>query len=242
MCHPALAGFGFASREAPLAGQAICLAEVLGRKVMQQPNHVITQPGVRWTNERIVGVGFVALLHVIAIWAILNGLVQKFVKAIDPPPIIWTQPVTHPLPPQPVPRIPHVKPTELTHQTVMVPPPPIDIAPEKQPPLTGSPEPQPPATPDSYASGVSGTHTIPDYPSLARKLGEQGSVRLSLAISASGDVTGANVVRSSGFPDLDQTAVDWVMSHWKYKPATHGGVAMPSQTQAVVVFNLKNAR
>ena len=54
---------------------------------MQQPIHVLTQPAARWTNERIVGVGFVALLHVIAVWAILSGLVQKYVKPADPPPI-----------------------------------------------------------------------------------------------------------------------------------------------------------
>ena len=96
--------------------------------------------------------------------------------------------------------------------------------------------------PDTYASGVSNTHTIPAYPPLARRLGEQGGVRLSLTISASGDVTGASVVQSSGYPDLDQTAVEWVMSHWRYKPATHGGVAVPSQTLANVVFNLQNAR
>ncbi|MEI9931647.1 MAG: energy transducer TonB [Rhizomicrobium sp.] len=101
--------------------------------------------------------------------------------------------------------------------------------------------PQPPVA-DTYASGISSTHSPPDYPPLARRLGEQGSVRLGLTISATGEVTGATVVQSSGFADLDQMATDWVIGHWKYKPATHDGVAVPTQTQAVVVFNLKNAR
>jgi len=211
---------------------------------MQQPFHLTAQPGARWTNERIVGVGFVALLHVIAIWAILTGLVQKIVKTIDPPPIIWTAPVPHPPPPTTTaPRIPHVNPTDHTTRQVIVPPPTFTIDDgQHHGGGTTDPTPQQPATPDTVVSGIGGTHTIPAYPPLARRLGEQGSVRLSITISATGDVTGANVVQSSGFPDLDQTAVDWVMSHWKYKPATHAGIAVPSQTLANVVFNLQNAR
>ncbi len=67
-------------------------------------------------------------------------------------------------------------------------------------------------------------------------------MRLSLTISPDGNVIAANVAQSSGFPDLDDAAVNWVLGHWKYKPATHLGVAVASQTQAVVVFNLKNIR
>jgi len=210
---------------------------------MQQPFHLTAQPGARWSNERIVGVGFVALLHVIALWAILNGLVQKFVKPVDPPPIAWIIPDKHPLPPQPAPHMPTVE-LEDPHTTVIVPPPPINIAPDSHMRIDGGTVtgPTQPPVPDTYASGVSNTHTVPAYPPLARRLGEQGGVRLSLTISAGGDITGASVVQSSGYADLDQAAVDWVMRHWKYKPATHGGIAVPSQTQAMVVFNLQNAR
>lgn len=211
---------------------------------MREPVHFILQPGTRWTNERIAGVGFVALLHVIAIWAILNGLAQKFVKVIETDPIELIVPVTHQPPPPPAPPMPHVDPTD-TATRVTVPPPPINIANDARKVIAGSidttPPPQPPA-PDTYASGISGTHSIPDYPALARRLSEQGNVRLSLTISAAGDVTAATVVQSSGFADLDQTAVDWVIGHWKYKPATRGGAAVNSTALAVVVFNLRNAR
>ena len=210
---------------------------------MREPVHSILQPGARWTNERIAGVGFVALLHVIAIWAILSGLTQKIVKVIEKDPIELIVPVAHQPPPPPVPPMPHVEPTD-TATHVIVPPPPINIARDTHTVITGSTDttpPQPPA-PDTSASGVANTHSIPDYPALARRLGEQGNVRLSLSISAMGDVTAATVVQSSGFADLDQAAVDWVIGHWKYKPATHAGVAVSSQTQAIVVFNLKNAR
>jgi len=210
---------------------------------MQQPFHLTAQAGARWSNERIVGVGFVVLLHIIAIWAILSGLVQKIIPKIEPPPIAWLEPAKPTLPVQPAPRLPHVNPTDHTTRQVIAPLPTFTID-DGLPHGGGTPyeAPQQPVTPDTFVSGIGGTHTIPAYPPLARRLGEHGSVRLSLTISATGDVTGASVVQSSGFPDLDHTAVDWVLGHWKYKPATHDGVAVPSQSQAVVVFNLQNAR
>ena len=82
--------------------------------------------------------------------------------------------------------------------------------------------------PDTAAASIAGTHTTPPYPGIARKMGEQGTVKLRLTISPQGVVTAADVVQSSGFPDLDQTAVSWVMSHWKYKPAVQAGVAVTS--------------
>jgi protein TonB len=212
---------------------------------MQQPIHTITQPGARWTNERIVGVGFVGLLHVVAISAILTGLTPRITLPHIVDDHITLVPVD-PVQPHPEKRVQKIKDDELPKliDPVIAPNPVIDIEHDKTDRVQGSTteSPLPPLDADTYASGIAGTHGIPDYPPLARRLGEQGSVRLSLTISATGDVTGATVVQSSGFPDLDQTAVDWVIGHWKYKPATHSGSAVPSQTLAVVVFNLKNAR
>jgi TonB family protein len=65
-------------------------------------------------------------------------------------------------------------------------------------------------------------------------------VQLHVSISATGAVTAAAVTRSSGFPDLDQSAVNWVIAHWKYKPAVQGGVAVASATNAALVFDLKH--
>ncbi|HTT99554.1 MAG TPA: TonB family protein [Rhizomicrobium sp.] len=212
---------------------------------MQQPIHALTRPTVRWTRERIAGVGFVGILHVIAISAILAGLTPQITRLIDTP--IELIPVdTKPQQPQDnhIKKIDDSELPKLSDPT-FAPDPVIKIDPDNTDAIRGSdiktPPPQPSA-PDTFASGVGGTHTIPAYPPLARRLGEQGSVRLSLAISAAGDVTDANVVQSSGFADLDQTAIDWVIRHWKYKPATHGGVAVPSQSLAIVAFNLQNAR
>jgi len=55
-------------------------------------------------------------------------------------------------------------------------------------------------------------------------------------------VTAAQVTNSSGVAELDQTAVDWVVAHWKYRPAMQNGLAVASTADAEVVFNLKNAK
>jgi protein TonB len=197
------------------------------------------------TPERWVGIGFVAVLHVIVIWAIVSGLATKIVKAVVPPDLVVDVTPTHLEDPPPPPKMPDVK-VDAQPNTVVQPV--IDIAPDLPGPTA---KPQPPQTqpqqvaniaPDTAAAGVMSTHTIPPYPSLAIRLQEQGNVKLSLQISAQGVVTAAQVVQSSGFPDLDQSAVSWVMGHWRYKPAMQSGQPVASTAMAVVVFNLKNAR
>ncbi|HTQ15108.1 MAG TPA: energy transducer TonB [Rhizomicrobium sp.] len=88
------------------------------------------------------------------------------------------------------------------------------------------------------ASAIAATHTIPSYPALDRRLGHEGTVLLAIWIGVDGNVSQATVARSSGFPGLDQAAIDWVKAHWRYKPATKNGAAVPSSTQASVAFRL----
>jgi protein TonB len=214
---------------------------------MRAPIHAIN--GRReMTPERIVGIGFVGLLHVIAIWAIVVGLIPRITGQREPPPIQATleQPKQPPIPVKPI-EVPQVELKDTTQ--VDVPPPIIDIQQETTTPVTpvqtANPSvaaAQPPATPDAAASAIGSTHTTPPYPSLARKLGEQGQVQLRLTISPQGIVTAAQVVKTSGFADLDQAAVSWVLANWKYRPATAAGSPVASSANATVVFNLKNAR
>ena len=213
---------------------------------MKQPLHAISQSS-GMTPERIVGIGFVVLLHVLAIWAVIAGLGQQILKFVEPPPITLIMPkVDHPPPPPPP-----VKPPEVTlpRTTVIdtVPPPRFTITddtakriPEQV--ATVQPPPDRIVIADTAVSGVASTHTIPPYPMTAIRLSEEGRVMLHLTISAEGGVASASVTQSSGCADLDQSAIAWVLAHWKYKPATRGGVAVASATDAAVVFSLKNAR
>ena len=50
------------------------------------------------------------------------------------------------------------------------------------------------------------------------------------------------VLNHEGYAELDAAAVSWVQAHWKYKPAFQNGIAVTSQAQAAVKFDLRTAR
>ena len=213
---------------------------------MQQPIHAIAGRRREMTPERIVGFGFVGLLHLVALWAILTSLVPAF-QGSKPNNTITLEPFKpdKPKPQQAPPDVPRV---DLSTRDFVTVEPPIFTIAHEPPPVAGDPTPPkgPPAqlapsVPDTAALAVAGTHTTPAYPLLERRLDHQGTVTLRLAISPDGAVTGAEVVRSSGYPGLDRAAVDWVIQHWRYKPATHDGAPAASTTVAAVVFNIRNA-
>ena len=64
----------------------------------------------------------------------------------------------------------------------------------------------------------------PPYPSLSKRLGEQGKVVVRVLIEANGTASKAEVRASSGFERLDQTAVQTVL-RWRYVPGKRNGVA-----------------
>lgn len=47
----------------------------------------------------------------------------------------------------------------------------------------------------------------PDYPSASRRAGEEGETRVSVCVDTEGRMSNVKVVRSSGFPRLDEQAV-----------------------------------
>jgi protein TonB len=77
---------------------------------------------------------------------------------------------------------------------------------------------------------------------MARRLGQEGTVQVRIALDATGAVRAVTVLRSSGSGSLDASAVAWVQAHWRYHPATEGGRAVGSSVLANVVFDLKRAR
>ncbi len=56
----------------------------------------------------------------------------------------------------------------------------------------------------------------PPYPSFARSRGWQGTTFLSITVSPSGLVAKAEVVRSSGYSELDRYAAGWVQKRWRW--------------------------
>ena len=64
----------------------------------------------------------------------------------------------------------------------------------------------------------------PNYPSISRRMGEQGKVMLRVFVNAQGQPEQIQIQQSSGFDRLDKAAVDAVR-RWKFTPGSRNGVA-----------------
>ena len=78
----------------------------------------------------------------------------------------------------------------------------------------------------------------PDYPRESRLRGEQGDVTLELTVTADGTVGDVRVVRSPGFPLLDEAAVKAARAA-RFTPAKSGGKSVASSVRLTLTFKLK---
>ncbi len=79
----------------------------------------------------------------------------------------------------------------------------------------------------------------PSYPSLSRRAGEEGSVLCRLHISAAGAVTEVEVLESSGFERLDQSACATLLA-WRFEPQNQEGRSVASTLLHRVTFRLES--
>ena len=63
---------------------------------------------------------------------------------------------------------------------------------------------------------------------------------LRLTVGTEGRVMAAEVVTSAGREALDQAARDWIIAHWRYRPALKDGSPAVMQLLASVTYSLKN--
>jgi len=75
------------------------------------------------------------------------------------------------------------------------------------------------------------------YPDAAQLNGEQGDVLVNIQVGSSGYPNRIRVTQSSGFPDLDNAAVQNA-ANWRYTPATENGDTVTSWTTVDVRFVL----
>jgi len=229
---------------------------------MRRPIQSVIDTGNGSPRRQALIVGSVIALHAFLGYAIVTGLAQRIVleapniltaevlpqKDVPPPPAepLPLKPdmlVTPSAPAVPAPVI-RVAPTRPAHSITVVQGPPRPVPPAHQAVVT---PPGPAAEPAAMiaptaARSVMGTHTIPPYPDLARRLGESGAVRLQITLDDAGAIRAVVVARSSGSERLDQAAADWVRANWRYEPATRNGQPVASSLLAEVVFDLRNAR
>lgn len=81
----------------------------------------------------------------------------------------------------------------------------------------------------------------PVYPKLSKRLKEQGTVILSMLISAEGRIEAISIKESSGFSRLDQAAMS-AAAKWRYEPATINGKAIANTYLMPIEFKLNTSK
>lgn len=180
-------------------------------------------------SERLLGLAFVVLLHLVLVWALFNGLVRKVVEQVvkeplevvlieEPKPVVLASPLpepTLPVPPPPKPqppRPPRFKPARLAQPAAA---PIAATAPAVKPiPPTAPRSVALPAASTTVAIGMacpnylSVRSSVP-YPGSAERRGLAGQVVVEFTVNAGGTIENVRIASSSNaiFNDVVLQAV-----------------------------------
>lgn len=225
---------------------------------MRRPFESVIDTGNRTPRRQAALIGSVIALHALLGYAVVSGLAQRIV--LEAPHILTAEILppkdVEPPPPQPLPMkpdtlirpsvpsvpVPVIRIARPAHSITVVQGPPRTVVSVPAPVVQAAPlpaEPAPVIAPTGPRS-VAGTHTIPPYPDLARRLGLSGTVRLQITLDAAGAIRAVTVQTSSGSAVLDQAAAAWVQANWRYAPATANGQPVAASVLADVVFDLRH--
>jgi protein TonB len=80
----------------------------------------------------------------------------------------------------------------------------------------------------------------PAYPPIDIRQGNEGSVELEVYVLPTGRVGDVRVLKSTGSPTLDQSAMDEARRRWRLLPATRDGEAYAQWHRLKVTFSLRN--
>lgn len=132
----------------------------------------------------------------------------------------------------------------------------VNLAPSLAPAPTGAPAAQPAITAKGAASATTlapsapgviasakpryRSNPVPEYPVPSRRRREEGIVYLNVTVEPTGWPAAVSLNRSSGFPLLDQAAIDAVR-RWVFEPGRAGGVPVSSQVVVPVRFFLSES-
>jgi len=134
-----------------------------------------------------------------------------------------------------------------TAEAVVQPPPPKEAAPSNsitavvaqlapepkvEPKVVEEPRIEPPSFGVAYLN-----NPAPAYPSISRRLGEQGRVVLKVLVSAAGEPESVALENGSGSDRLDQAAIDAVKK-WRFVPAKRNGESLSAYVLVPLKFSL----
>lgn len=195
------------------------------------------------STARVVGLGFVVLLHAALVYALITGLAYRVIRVVPVP--IVAKIIAQQSPPQTAPPPAVFKPP----LTPFVPPPEVQIA--KPPPaptstaITNVTAVRPPTLTPAPQVVRNLPHVDlassnePEYPPVSRRLGEEGRVLLQVLVDPDGRVIDAKVVQSSGYPRLDQAAIEGVKEDYHFVPGTIDGKPQPMWLTIPFVWKLQ---
>jgi protein TonB len=211
------------------------------------------------SQKRLIGFVLVLLLHIVLIYALINGLAQDFVKKIinDPLEVNIIAEVKLPPPPPPPPKQEEAKPKAVAPPPAYVPPVEVKVSssesldtitattssePPKSEPVSPTmveakvePAPLPKPKERTKASTKPGC-TKPPYPAESQELEEEGTVTLGITTDVNGNVVEIKIIKSSGFTRLDDAAKQ-AFGRCEFNPGTLDGV--PEKTTATVQYEFR---
>ena len=206
-----------------------------------------THTAVRRPVGALGRMGVVAGLHVAALYLIATSLgivppliaepataqlVRQAEPPIDTPPPPTVAQLRDPTVTMPVPVVP-TEALEHTEDQIIIErtddPPVVEILPPTQGPVSVGVR-QDPRRP----------LTKPAYPPSDVRQGNEGKVELEIYVTPDGRIADARVLKSTGSPTLDQSAVEEAKRRWRMLPATRDGVPYAQWHRLLVVFNLED--
>jgi protein TonB len=206
---------------------------------MERPQHGLLAVQSKSQKNRIVSIALVAGIHVVLIAALVVGLTNNAIrnKIIDISASVVEKKVE-------IKTVPPPPPAMVVPPPMAAPPPPaIVIAappPAAPPPPAAVVRAAPP--PPTELKAIERTHSLPPYPALSQRMGEQGTTLMKVTIDATGKVTDVVIVTSSGSSRLDTAAAEYVKTNWRWQPPTQEGKPVVATTEVSVKWDLKNAQ
>ena len=115
--------------------------------------------------------------------------------------------------------------------------------PSPSPPTPPAPAPAPPPLPSSPPSFGAAylNNPRPEYPRLARRNGDEGTVMLRVLVTRDGRAAKVELDKTSGSSLLDGAAMDAV-KEWRFVPARKGTEPVEDWVRVPIVFRLVNAQ
>lgn len=197
---------------------------------------------------KLFGLLFVLVLHGAGLYGLWS---YRIIPTPDEALVLMVNLINPQAPEQPEPEPPKPEPPKPPKPRPIEPPEHLHLAVEAPAVLPGEPvtyvPPAPVVAPPAPAQPVmlSGELSVscperypPNYPARSRRLNEQGRVLLRVELDEEGRISGAAVKTSSGFPLLDEAAVNAVKA-WRCKPAIQSGVAARAVALQPFVFILE---